>query len=139
MSESRASLRHVLAPDGSNAAFYRHCSEGRLAFQRCDDCGAWRHLPRIMCARCGSTRWSWQESSGRGSLYSWTVTHQAMHPAFATEVPYVVGVIEMEEGVRLVARVRVRPDELLLDLPVEVDFERLSEEISLPCFRRRAE
>lgn len=125
------------SPEGLNAEFYAQCAKGRLYFQRCGQCGAWRHPPRIMCARCGSWRWSWQPSSGRGRIYSWTVTHQAMHPAFADQTPYAVVVVEMEEGVRLVSGLRDLPlSELRLDLPVEVMLEHVSETMALPFFRR---
>jgi len=138
MSERPTPTRPLPLPDGFNAEFYRHCREGRLAFQRCDDCGAWRHLPRYMCARCGSERSSWQASSGRGKIFSWTITHQAMHPAFAHEVPYVIAVVELEEGVRLVSRLRgIAPKDVRLDLPVEVELEPVSDDIALPYFRPR--
>jgi uncharacterized OB-fold protein len=89
-----------------------------------------------MCPRCGAARWEWSESSGRGRVYSWTVTHQALHPAFASETPYVVAVVELEEGVRVVSRLRgLPPDRLALDLPVQVEFERVADGIALPRFR----
>src|SRR3546814_3732971 len=65
--------------------FWRLCQDGQLYFQRCGSCGIFRHLPRYMCARCGSPDYSWEPSSGKGTLFSWTVTHQALHPAFRSE------------------------------------------------------
>ena len=131
-----SAARPVPRPQGADAEFYAHCAKGRLCFQRCLGCRTWRHLPRPMCPRCGSVDWEWNASSGRGRIYSWTVTHQPLHPAFAAETPYVVAVVELEEGVRMVSRLRDLPAErLVLDLPVEVSFERVSEEITLPCFR----
>lgn len=136
MSTASSVARPVPRPEGFDAEFYAHCAEGRLCFQRCRDCGSWRHLPRHMCARCGSVEWEWAASSGRGRIYSWTVTHQAGHPAFAAEAPYVVAVVELEEGVRMVSGVRDLPlDRLELDLPVEVAFEPVSDAIALPYFR----
>ncbi len=121
--------------EGLCAEFYAHCARRRLCFQRCDDCGRWRHLPRHICAGCGSPRCTWTASSGRGRIHSWTVTHEALHPAFASELPYVVAVIELEEGVRMVSGVRgLAPGDLALELPVEVGFERLSDEVALPYF-----
>ena len=125
-------------PEDLNAEFYGWCAKGELRFQRCGDCRRWRHLPRVMCAACGSTRWTWEGSSGRGVVFSFTVTHQAMHPAFADDVPYAVVVVELEEGVRLVSGLRgLAPEQLALDLPVEVEFEPVSDEIALPYFRPR--
>jgi uncharacterized protein len=120
------------------AEFWKHCSEGRLCFQRCRDCGTWRHLPRVLCARCGSSRWEWSASSGRGRIFSWTVTHQALVRSFPEPVPYAVVVVELEEGVRMVTGVRaIAPEELELDLPVEVVFETAGEGVKLPFFRPR--
>jgi uncharacterized protein len=116
--------------------FWGHCARERLCFQRCTRCETWRHLPRVMCAKCGSTEWEWRESSGRGRLYSWTVTHQAMLPPFAAEVPYVIAIVELEEGPRMVSRLRdVDPKMLRLELPLRVSFERLDENVALPFFR----
>ena len=115
--------------------YFDHCSAGRLCFQRCSDCGTWRHVPRIQCASCGSPEWEWSESTGRGTLFSWTVCHQAMHPAFVDEVPYAVAVVELEEGVRMVSGLRgVDLDALALDLPLRVHFENMGDGVSLPYF-----
>ena len=116
--------------------FWAHCNEERLCFQRCRDCDTWRHLPRHMCARCSSPDWEWAESSGRGRVFSWTVTHQAGHPAFASDVPFAVVVVELEEGVRIVSLLRDHPlDAIELGLPVEVFFDRVSDDCVLPVFR----
>jgi uncharacterized OB-fold protein len=126
-------------PVGLHAEFYEHCAKGELCFQRCRGCGAWRHLPRVMCAKCGSPEWEWAPSCGRGRIFSWTVTHQPPHPALAAEVPYAAVVVEMQEGVRLVSRLRgLAPEQLELDLPVEVEFEAQSDGFTLPVFRPRS-
>jgi len=128
----------VPAPEGLNAEWYAHCAEESLHFQRCSECGKWRHPPRFLCASCGSASWRWEPSSGRGSLYTWTVTHQAIHPAYADEVPYVVGVIETDEGTRLVgAMPGVALGELRLGLAVRVGWERRSDQIILPVWFAR--
>jgi uncharacterized protein len=122
--------------EGMTAAYYEHCARGELRFQRCDDCGAWRHPPRVLCAACGSPRWSWQPSTGRGRIFTWTVVHQATDPAFASEVPYAVIVVEMDEGVRVVANLRGAGTEVLrLELPVEVTFEAVDDTLTLPMFQ----
>jgi uncharacterized OB-fold protein len=118
------------------AQFYAECAKGRLAFQRCRACRAWRHLPRHICASCGSAAWEWSASSGRGRLFSWTVTHQAPFPLFRDATPYAVAVVEMEEGVRLVGALRgLALERLALDLPVVVEFERVSDAAAVPVFR----
>lgn len=119
------------------AEFYGYCKKHELRFQRCTDCGTWRHVPRDMCARCGSFNWEWAQSSGRGKVFSWTTAMQPMLPQFADLVPYSPVVVEMQEGVRLVSWVvDVPPDELRLDLPVEVVFDDVTAEVTLPKFRK---
>ena len=137
MSEMQA--RPLPRMDGMHGDFYRECArERRLVFQRCEACGTLRHPPRVLCAECGSDRVSWVPSEGRGTIFSWTVTHQAPHPAFAGQVPYAVVVVELEEGVRIVASLReLAPAQLELGLPVEVLLEEVSEEVALPYARPR--
>jgi uncharacterized OB-fold protein len=121
---------------GLNAEWYRHLAGGRLHFQRCADCGTWRHPPRVLCSTCGSPTWTWEPSTGVGRLYSWTVTHQPLHPDFAGEVPYAVVVVELDEGPRVVCSVRDLANEALaLDLPVEIGLAPVSDDLALPFAR----
>ena len=130
-------VKFTPTPEGLNAEFYAACAKGKLYFQRCDACATWRHPPRTLCATCGSWKWSWQPSNGRGRVYTWTVTHQPLHPAFTDETPYAVIVVELEEGVRLVSGLRdCAPSELKLDLAVVVEIEKVSDTMALPFFRR---
>jgi len=123
--------------EGFSGDFYGFCKAGELRFQRCDDCGAWRHVPREICAECGSFGWSWQASSGRGEVFTWTVVGRALHPAFGDSVPYAPVVVEMEEGVRLLSDVAdCPPEELEIGMPVDVFFDAVTASISLPRFRR---
>jgi uncharacterized OB-fold protein len=116
------------------AEFYAACATGRLHFQRCADCGAWRHLPRHTCAACGSAAYTFEPASGRGRVFSWTVTHQAPFPGLPT--PFVVAVVETDEGVRLAAGLRgVAPAELRLDLPVVAELVPVSDAAAVPFFR----
>ncbi len=118
--------------------FWEHCAKGVLAFQCCLDCETWRHIPRFMCAHCGSERWAWRESNGRGTVYSWTVCHMPMSPEFESIFPYAVLVVEMEEGVRMTAGLRdLDYNDLRIDMPMEVVFEPLKEGGQLPFFRPR--
>ena len=123
--------------DELHAQFWENCAKEKLCFQRCTGCKLWRHLPRAMCPGCGSPSWEWAESRGLGRIFSWTVTHRAALP-FKDEAPFAVVIVELEEGVRMVSRtVDLEPADLALDLPVEVVFERVSEEMALPFFRPR--
>ncbi|MBF6559080.1 MAG: OB-fold domain-containing protein [Candidatus Binataceae bacterium] len=130
----RLPLPHV---GGRSAEFYKFCTEHELRFQRCTGCGAWRHIPRDMCAKCGSFEWEWARSSGRGSLFSWTTAMQPMMPQFADRIPYSPVIVELEEGVRMVTWLTdVKPDDLKLGMRLEVVFDEVTPTITLPKFRR---
>ncbi len=123
--------------EGMTKEFYGWCSKHQLCFQRCSDCDAWRHVPREMCAECGSSQWEWAASSGRGTVFTWTVAVRPMHPAFSAGVPAAPVVIEMEEGVRLVSEVvDCSPEELEIGMPVEVVYSDVGPDLALPSFRR---
>jgi uncharacterized OB-fold protein len=125
------------ATTGLNGEFYAWCKKGELRFQKCGGCGAWRHVPREMCANCGSFEWEWAASSGKGRLFTWTVAGVPLHPAFKGDLPYASVVVELEEGVRMVSRIPgCPPEDLTIDMPVEVYFDEVTEEVSLPMFRR---
>ncbi len=122
---------------GLAAEFYRYCKEHELRFQRCTGCGAWRHLPRPMCGECGSFDYQWARSSGRGTVYSWITVVQPLLPAFNDAVPYSVVLVDMEEGVRMVAMLQdTAPEALRIGMPVEVVFEDAAAEIALPRFKK---
>jgi hypothetical protein len=127
--------RFTPSPDGLNAEFYAHLAAGALRLQRCDGCGRWRHPPRVLCGACSSERWSWQQVSGRGAIYTWTVTHQALVPPFADDLPYAVVVVELEEDPRLVTAMRdVDVHSLRIGLPVEARIVRVSDTVGLHYF-----
>lgn len=119
-----------------NSEFYQFCKQHELRFQRCTACGTWRHMPRESCQSCHSFAWTWERSSGKGQLFSWTVIHRALHPGFADDLPYPVVIIELEEGVRLVSHlVDLSAEEYHLGLPVEVTFDDVTPDVTLPKFR----
>ena len=137
MADTREYQRPVPKMRGFAAEFYAYCKQHELRFQRCTDCRTWRHVPRDMCAKCGSFAWEWAKSSGRGTLFSWTTAMQPMLPQFADLVPYSPVVVELEEGVRMLSWLTdVEDGDLRLDLPVEVVFDDVTPEVTLPKFRR---
>ena len=126
-------------PEGLSKEFYAWCKCRELRFQRCTQCQTWRHVPREMCASCGSWEWEWARSSGRGRLFTWTVVARPLHPAFADDVPMAPAVIEMDEGVRLLSEMSdCPPDDLEIGMPVEIVFDAVTDEVTLPKFRRTA-
>jgi uncharacterized OB-fold protein len=123
--------------DAQHAPYFAAAREGRLVVQRCSSCGALRFPPRDICSACLSIAADWVQVSGRGEIFSYNVMHQIYHPAFAADVPYAVVVVKLAEGPKMISNLVDCPiDEIRIGMPVEVVFERASDEITLPKFRR---
>ena len=89
---------------GPTEQFWSALELGQLMYQRCADCGRAFHRPRLVCPICGSSKWEWRESRGRGSVYSVTTVERSA-PAFRDEAPFQVALVDMEEGFRAFGRV----------------------------------
>ena len=114
--------------------FWDGCSRGELLFQRCQSCAGANFEPAPACRSCGSNELSWERSSGRARLYSWVVIERPQSPHFT--VPYACGIVELEEGYRMLATVAECAAEDLADgLPLEVDFQLTDSGQRLPFFR----
>lgn len=125
----------IPVPNEDSQVYWDGCREGRLLLQRCTSCGRHRFYPRILCLDCASTESEWIEASGRGRVYSYSVVHRAPGPAFKADVPYVLAIVELEEGVRMMTNiVGSAPADVRVDMPVRVVFERMTDEITLPKF-----
>jgi uncharacterized OB-fold protein len=124
-------------PDGLTRFFWDAARESRLAILRCDNCGWYVHWPRPVCKRCHSFSLTPTQVSGRGSLYSWAVCVQAFDPWFASRLPLILAVVELEEqaNLKLVTNLVDCPEEeVQIGMPVEVTFEVISADITLPMF-----
>lgn len=129
-------MKMLPIPDGDTEEFWKGCKRHELLIQRCKSCGIYRFYPRPICSNCSSMEWGWVKSGGKGQIYTFVVFHHAFHPSWQEELPYVVAVIELEEGVRLIARVvECSPQKVQIGMKVEVVFNDVSEEITLPQFR----
>ncbi|MCA1833357.1 MAG: bifunctional MaoC family dehydratase N-terminal/OB-fold nucleic acid binding domain-containing protein [Actinomycetota bacterium] len=114
--------------------FWDGVAQGKLLIQRCSSCGSLRHPPRPMCGACRSLDWDTVTSSGRGEVYSFVVHHYPPIPGF--ETPYVVALIALEEGVRIVSNViGVEPSGVAIGLPVQVSFQAVDDSLTVPLFR----
>lgn len=118
--------------------FWAATREGRLDLQYCPACARHVHYPRIACPHCGSERMEWRTASGRGTIYSYTVVVNNAPSAFVADMPYVVAIIHLDEGVPMLSNVvGCDPAAIRCDEPVEVVFERLNDEFTMPKFRPR--
>jgi uncharacterized OB-fold protein len=127
--------RPLPKPNADTKPFWDGCCQHQLRFQKCRECGHVRWPPSIICPNCHSQNAIWILSSGRGKIYSYVVHHQAYHPAFRDKLPYVVAIVELEEGPHLLTNIiGSAHDHLRCDLPVVVNWEDVTQEISLPKF-----
>ncbi len=116
--------------------FWEGTRQGKLMIQRCSDCGKNIFYPRLVCPHCFSDNVGWVQASGRGTVYSYTVVQNNAPSAFLADIPYVVAVIRLEEGVQMLSNiVGCDFNDLRCDMPVEVTFEKLTDEFTLPKFR----
>jgi uncharacterized protein len=121
-------------PSELTASFWEGCQQARLMFQRCRECAAPNFTPAVACRNCLSPNLVWERSAGKGLLYSWTVIWRPQTPSF--EVPYAVGIIDIDEGYQMLSGlIDCRVADLRVGLRLEVDFRKMSDGITLPYFR----
>ncbi|MBY0276162.1 OB-fold domain-containing protein [Candidatus Binatia bacterium] len=122
-----------------NAEFYAAAARGELRFQRCTPCRRFRHYPRPACPYCLSRDFTWELSSGRGTVYTWTIVRGPTLPAFQDKLPYNVVDVLLDEGVHFQSEVLdCAPEEIHAGMPVEAVFVPVTDEITLVKFRRQA-
>ncbi len=121
--------------DWETRAYWEGCGRHELILQRCRSCGTLQHRPRALCVSCLSDEIEHFPASGRGTVYSFTVTHQNQAPGFREALPYVLAYVELEEGVRLLTNiVGCSPEDVRIGLPVEVEYAQLEGDIAVPRF-----
>ncbi len=124
-------------PTLDNHEFYEAAQRGELRFQRCADCGTWRHYPRPVCPECVSTNVRWEQASGRGTVYTWTIVHGPTLPAFRDDLPYNVVDVLTDEGIHFQSQVLdCPPEEIYAGMPVEAVFVPVTEDMTLVKFER---
>jgi uncharacterized OB-fold protein len=115
--------------------FYEAAKRHELVVQRCNGCGKHRFPAREICSSCLSRDFNWVKVSGKGEIFSFNVMHQVYHPGFADDVPYAVVLVKLAEGAKMNSNlVGVKPHDIKIGMPVQVVFEDISEEITLPKF-----
>ncbi len=122
-------------PTADSADFWRYCAEGSLMLRHCRACDATMFYPRILCTNCMSTDLDWRPASGRGTVHAVSVVYRAPGDAFRPDVPYVIALVELAEGPRLMSNiVDCPPDEVHIDMPVRLRFESRGPDIAIPQF-----
>jgi uncharacterized OB-fold protein len=117
------------------APFWESTQRKELVLQWCNACGAVIHYPRALCPSCLADDLEFRTASGKGTIYAFTVVHRAGNPTMETRVPYVVALVELEEGTRMLSNVvGCEPREVRVGMPVQVSWEELSDGRALPLF-----
>jgi uncharacterized protein len=120
--------------------FWDGLAADEIRLQRCRDCNSWVFYPRPRCSTCLSDALDWHTVSGRGTVYSYTIARQATHPAFAAEVPQLLAIVELDEGVRMTTTlVDAAPADLRVGLPVTPVFDHGDDGMTLLRFRPAAD
>jgi uncharacterized OB-fold protein len=115
-------MMHVIRPNptSDDQYFWDGLERDALLIRACAECGRVQHPPTPMCPQCGGTTWEQRECSGRGTVYSWVVSH---HPNNSDEPGRIVVLLDLVEGVRMVSNlIDVDPDDIRVGLPVRLTF-----------------
>lgn len=107
-------------PDPEAQTYLDGLGRGVLLLQRCEDCGRRQFPPRVLCVSCGSQATTWDEVDGAGMVYARTVNRRAPEPPFEALLPYAVALVDLDAGVRVMARADCRPDEVVTGMRVRV-------------------
>jgi uncharacterized OB-fold protein len=132
-----AAAGFVPVPTPETMPYWEGTKKRELRIQRCRDCEQYYFYPRPLCPRCLSRNVEWITVSGRGRLHTFTVNYRARRGS-PFDGPYVIAIVELDEGPRVMSNlVEIDPDptKLCCDMPVEVVFHDLSDEITIPRFR----
>jgi uncharacterized protein len=113
--------RPLPRPTPVSQPFWDGCRDGRLLIQRCQECQGYVFLPQEFCSHCLATALTWVQARGTGRVITYTVVGRPQTPAF--EVPYVIAIVQLEEGVDLLTNLtEVDPAGVTIGMPVEVRF-----------------
>jgi uncharacterized OB-fold protein len=131
-----AATRPLPTPDHESAEFWRRVAAHRMALQRCRGCGAVRFYPRALCPACLQAEAEWVEVSGRGTVYAFTVCHRPVSEAFAAMTPYIVALVDLDEGVRVMTNlVDCPPAAARVGLRVRLAYQDVAESQALYVVR----
>ena len=123
-------------PNRLSRPFWDGAKRHELLLQKCGACGHVWFPPSTRCPKCLSAEYAWSKASGRGRVWSWVVMWQRYFPAFEADIPYNVAYVELEEGPKLMTNiVGCENDAIYCDMAVEVVFEDVTDDISLPKFK----
>jgi uncharacterized protein len=122
-------------PSPESIPYWQAAREHRLELPRCNACGQYWFPPSQSCPHCLAADFAWTAVSGVGKVFSFVTYHRVYHPAFAQDVPYVVALVELAEGPRLLTNiVGVPPEAVTCDMAVKVVFDDVEDGVAVPKF-----
>ena len=127
--------------DALTEPYWAAAREHRLVIQRCTACGTFRHLPSELCGHCQAAEHEWVESAGRGTVFTFTIAGHPVHAATAAAVPYNVVIVELDDcgGVLVPSNVvDCEPSDVAIGMALELVWDQVNDEVSIPRFRRIA-
>jgi len=127
----------TLQRDDASARFFAAAASGQLLILVCASCGNPEPADALSCAQCGATALDEATATGNGRLVTWTVVARAPHPAFADLVPYLVGVVELDEGPWMHARLALASDQAESGLALTATFVPSADGECYPVFTKR--
>lgn len=131
-----SAARPLPTPTDLTAPYWAAARRGQLVVQRCTQCQRHQFYPRSFCMQCMGESLDWVPSSGLGRIYTYTINRRGANAFMAERTPYAVAIVELEEGVRLMANIiGSRLEDIHVGKPVKVVFEAASDDITLPQFK----
>ena len=125
-------------PQPESDFYWEKAKQHELWLRQCNDCKSTYFYPRNICPDCFSRNTTWIQSSGKGTVHTFAIVHRAPTPAFRDDVPYVVAMVDLEEGARMptnLVGIEPDPEQIRAGMQVEVTFEDVTEDVTLPKFR----
>jgi uncharacterized OB-fold protein len=123
-------------PDTGTKEFWEGCQRHELLIQRCEECHSYRYPPSPVCPRCFSMNAKWDKVSGKVEVYTFSVVRVPLGRDWESDIPYTIGVIQLDEGVRMVSNiVDCKPEDIKIGMKVEVTFDDVTDQITLPKFK----
>lgn len=132
-----AASKPLPKPTPDTQPFWDAVKRHQLLLPKCKACGQFHYFPRPFCPHCFSWDLEWTQCSGNGKLYSYVINHRPA-PGFEEETPYVIAVVELDEGPRMLSNlidIEPTPEAVQVDMPVEILFQDVNEELSMFKFR----
>ena len=122
--------------EADNVPYWEYCRKHELRMQKCTRCGHIRFPVGIVCPKCHSMEAEWTRLSGKGKVWSYVIFSRVYHPAYENDIPYAVGIIQLDEGPRMESNiVGCQMEDIKVDMPVELFFDDVTDEFSLPKFK----